>query len=217
MSLGPDGTPNGSYFFLGSPAASIIFPASNSKLDIRVSITILFWLYTYDNVAETTLQYKGLKIVVNHKNLTLTFPGRAKVVGLTGTLPQKGRTFVGVSYNKTTAEAKLWIDGKIVKSENIAVNFDSRLLTLGGKNFNGKITQLMLFNLTLTEEQIQGIKGRMRLPGETESCIYKIKKSLFSYFETYIILNQRCMHIRFQPFLPYHVISNKSSNVAGQA
>ncbi|XP_067048271.1 uncharacterized protein [Acropora muricata] len=105
-----------------------------------------------------------MKVVVNHKNLTLTFPGRAKVIGLTGTLPEKGWTFVGVSYNKTTAEAKLWIDGKIVKSENIAVNFDSRLLTLGGKNFNGKITQLMLFNLTLTEEQIQGIKGRMRLP-----------------------------------------------------
>ena len=188
MSLGPDGTQNGSYFFLGSPAASIIFPGSNSKLDIRVSITILFWLYTYDNVAETTLQYKGMKIVVNHKNLTLTFPGRAKVIGLTGTLAEKGWTFVGVSYNKTTAEAKLWIDGKIVKSENITVNFDSRLLTLGGNNFNGKITQLMLFNLTLTEEQIQGIKGRMRLPGETESCIYKIKMILFSYFETYIIL-----------------------------
>ena len=165
-------------------------------------------MYTYDNVAETTLQYKGMKIVVNHKNLTLTFPGRAKVIGLTGNLAEKGWTFVGVSYNQTTAEAKLWIDGKIVKSENITVNFDSRLLTLGGNNFTGKITQLMLFNLTLTEEQIQGIKGRMRLPGETESCIYKIKMILFSYFKTYIFFNQRCMHIRFQPFSPYDVISN---------
>ncbi|XP_015775415.1 PREDICTED: uncharacterized protein LOC107353594 [Acropora digitifera] len=40
----------------------------------------------------------------------------------------------------------------------------SQSLMLGGKGFKGKITQLMLFNLTLTKEQIQGIKGRIKLP-----------------------------------------------------
>ena len=154
------------------------------------------------------LQYKGMKLLVNNTKLTLTFPEHATSNGLTGILAGKGWKFVGVSYNKTTAEAKLWIDGKIVKSDKPTVNFGSQLLTLGGSNFKGKITQLMLFNLTLTEEQIQGMKVKMRLPGETESCIYKIKMILFSYFETYIILNQRCMHIRFQPFYPYDVISN---------
>ena len=117
-----------------------------------------------------------MKLVLNHGNLTLTFPGEpATSNGLTGILAEKGWKFVGVSYNKTTAEAKLWIDGKIVKSHKTAVNLDSQLLTLGGDNFKGKITQLMLFNLILTEEQIQGIKRRMSLPGETESCIYNIK------------------------------------------
>lgn len=162
LSLGPDGTQNGSYFFRGSPAGSINFTGSNSELDIAVSITILFWLYTYDNDPETTfLQYKGMKLVVNHKKLTLTFPASS---GLTEILAEKGWKFVGVSYNETTAEAKLWIDGKIAKSKELTVNFGSQLLTLGGNNFKGKITQLMLFNLTLTEEQIQGIKRRMRLP-----------------------------------------------------
>ncbi|KAK2547036.1 hypothetical protein P5673_033195 [Acropora cervicornis] len=165
LSLGPDGTQNGSYFFRGSPAGSINFTGINSKLDIGVSITILFWLYTYDNEPETTfLQYKGMKLVVNHEQLTLTFSEPATSNGLTGILAEKGWKFVGVSYNKTTAEAKLWIDGKIVKSDKPTVNFDSQLLTLGGDNFKGKITQLMLFNLSLTEEQIQGIKGKMRLP-----------------------------------------------------
>ena len=186
MSLGPGGTQNGSYFFRGSPAGSINFTGINSKLDIGVSITILFWLYTYDNDHKTTfLQYKGMKLVLNHGKLTLTFPEPATSSGLTGILAEKGWKFVGVSYNKTTGEAKLWIDGKIVKSHKPAVNLDSQLLTLGGDNFKGKITQLMLFNLILTEEQIQGIKRRMRLPGKTESCIYNIKLlSNVYYFES---------------------------------
>ena len=116
-----------------------------------------------------------MKLVLNHEKLTLTFPEPANLNGLTGTLAEKGWKFVGVSYNKATAEAKLWINGKIVKSVKATVSLSSQLLTLGGNDFKGKITQLMLFNLTLTEEQIQGIRRRMRLPGETESCIYKIK------------------------------------------
>ncbi|XP_015765774.1 PREDICTED: sushi, von Willebrand factor type A, EGF and pentraxin domain-containing protein 1-like isoform X2 [Acropora digitifera] len=168
LSLGPDGTQNGAFFFPGSPAGSITFSDINSELDIGVSITILFWLYTYDNNAEMTfLQYKGIKLVVNHTKLTLTLPEPSISNGLTGTLAEKGWTFVGVSYNKTTAEAKLWIDGNIVNPKNLAANFDSncvQTLTLGGDNFKGKITQLMVFNLTMTQEQIREIKGRMKLP-----------------------------------------------------
>ena len=194
LSLGPDGTKGGSYFFRDSPASSITFSGSNSKLDIGVSITVLCWLYNYDNNAETTfLQYKGMKLFVNHSKLKLTFPETSISNGLTGTLAEKGWTFVGVSYNKTTAEAKLWIDGKrIVTSKKPTVSFDSQLLKLGGNNFKGKITQLMLFNLTLTQEQIQGIKGRMKLPGETESCICKIK-ILSRYCEILFLIKDVCI------------------------
>ena len=183
LSLGPDGTQDGSYFFRGSQGSSINFSDSNSELDIGVSITILCWLYTYDDKTEMKfLEYKGMKLFVNRK---------------------KGWTFVGVSYNATPPEAKLWIDGNIVKSGKLRANFDpsgSQLLMLGGDDFKGKITQLMLFNLTLTQEQIQGIKGRMKLPGETESYIYKIKMILFRYFKTYCF--ERFTHIRLQPISP---------------
>ncbi|XP_067057279.1 uncharacterized protein [Acropora muricata] len=168
----PNGTGDGSYLFKGSQHSSITFSDSNSKLDIGVSITILCWLYTYRiNTAMKFLDYKGMKLFVNHKKLILTFHelSRSNSRGqfLTGTLAEKGWTFVGVSYNGTTAEAKLWIDGNMVNSGNITAHFvstDYQLLTLGGQNFEGKITQLMLFNLTLTQDQIQGIKGRMKLP-----------------------------------------------------
>ena len=82
------------------------------------------------------------------------------------------RTFVGVSYNETSAEAKLWIDGNKVNSTRLTTKLNSQgsqSLTLGGKAFKGKTTQLMLLSLTLIKEQIQGIKGTMKLPGETES------------------------------------------------
>ena len=193
LSLGPDGTKDGSYFFRGSQGSSIVFSDSNSKLDIGVSITIVFWLYNYDNAKTTFLQYKGVELVIEHTELKLTFPKLAISNGLTGPLAEKGWTFVGVSYNGTTAEGKLWIDGNIVNSKKLTANFiGSPLLTLGGNKFKGKITQLMLFNLTLTQEQLKGIKGRMKLPGETESYIYKIKMIVFRHFKTYIILNERC-------------------------
>ena len=92
---------------------------------------------------------------------------------LTGTLAEKalGWRFVGVSYNEVSAEAQLWIDGNKMNSTRLPADFifhGAHFLMLGGNNFTGKITQLMLFNSTLTKEQIQRIKGRIKLPGEKE-------------------------------------------------
>ena len=112
---------------------------------------------------------------------------------LTGILAEKGWTFVAVSYSTTSAEAQLWIDGNMVNSTRLGTKViwqDSQSLLLGGKGFKGKITQLMLFNLTLTQEQIQGIKRRISLPGETKSpSSLKRKMILFSCFKTYHSLN----------------------------
>ena len=163
LSLGPDGTPDGSYIFRGPHVNSITF--SDSKLDTGFPITIVCWLYNYDNNAKTEfLQYKGIHLSANHKELILSSTSNDQL--LTGTLAEKGWTFVGVSYNETAPEVKLWIDGNVVNSTTLTADFNgSQLLKLGGNNFKGKITQLMLFNLTLTQEQMQGIKGRMKLPG----------------------------------------------------
>ena len=181
LSLGPDGTRDGSYFFRGAQDSSITF--SNDNVDIRDSITILCWLYTYDNNAETTfLQYKNttLSLSVHGKTIVLK-NSNSNGESVTGALAEKGWTFVGVSYNETSAEAQLWIDGNNVNSTRLTTKLDSKVsqfLKLGGNNFAGKITQLMLFNLTLTQEQIRGIKGWIKLPGETESYILKIRMIL---------------------------------------
>ena len=194
LSLGPDGTKDGSYFFRGPGASSI---TTSSKFDIGVSMTILCWLYIYNNKDESNfLQYNDTALSVDGKTLTFRNPnlfGRS----LTGTLAAKGWAFVGVSYNETSAIAKLWIDGNIVNSTvlNSKVRGTStdttkgpESLTLGGNQFKGKITQLMLFNLTLTQEQIQGIKRRMKLPGEMQSYIFGIKMISLGCFKMCIIL-----------------------------
>ena len=92
---------------------------------------------------------------------------------LTGALAEKalGWRFVGVSYNEASAEAQWWIDGNKVNSTGLPADFifhGTHILMLGGNNFTGKISQLMLLNSTLTQEQIQGIKERIKLPGETD-------------------------------------------------
>ncbi|XP_067019718.1 uncharacterized protein [Acropora muricata] len=165
LSLGPDGTQNGSYFFQGSNDSVILFSAIN--LNILDSITILCWFYVFDNNVETVfLQYQDTKLSVNGTTLTLK-NSKLKELCLTGTLADKGWTLVGLSYNETSAEAQLWIDGHVANSRILTTKLDSKgypSLELGGNNFKGKITQLMLFNLTLTQEQVQEINGRMKLP-----------------------------------------------------
>ena len=190
LSLGPDGTYEGSYFFHGAGNSHIIF--SDINLDIRGSITISCWLYTYKNNFETVfLQYKNATLSVFDKTLYALNNANINGRSLTGTLAEKGWVFVGVSYNETSAEAHLWIDGDKVNTTGLLADFifhGSHFLKLGGNNFKGKITQLMLFKSALTQEQIQGIKGRMKLPGETEGYIFKTRFILFRYFEPYIIL-----------------------------
>ena len=183
LSLGPDGTQNGSYFFRGAGNSHIKF--SNINSDIRGSITILCWLYTYKNKFETVfLQYKNTTLSVFDKTLYVLKNGNLYGRSLTGTLAEKGWVFVGVSYNETSAKAHLWINGNKVNSTGLPADFifhDSHFLKLGGDSLTGKITQLMLFKSALTQEQIQGIKGRMKLPGETEGYIFKTRMILFRY------------------------------------
>ena len=199
LSLGPDGTQNGSYFFQGSNDSVILFSGIN--LNILDSITILCWFYVFDNKVETVfLQYQDTKLSVNGTTLTLK-NSKLKELCLTGTLADKGWTLVGLSYNETSAEAQLWIDGHVANSRILTTKLDSKgypSLKLGGNNFKGKITQLMLFNLTLTQEQVQEINGRMKLPGGTKSSMFKKNIFLKCYFRISDLLHTNLRHKIFE-------------------
>ena len=182
LAPGPDGKANGSYKFAGSLGSYINFPNSkDGALNVKHSITMLCWLF-YDKLGEGpifgyrgsasgTNSNKGVKLWMNKENISVIFkkqdnentPNLLHSIMLTG----KGWKFVGASYDRRSGEAKLWVDGDEVETKNIGG--DHRLATQGnvimGESLDIKITQMQVYNVALTQEQIQTIQKRTQIVG----------------------------------------------------
>ena len=82
--------------------------------------------------------------------------------------PEDGWKFVGASYDQANGDAKLWVDEKVVQTLNIGANLE--LATQGSvrmgtkigdaRYFKGRIAQMQVYNIALTQEQIKLIKDR---------------------------------------------------------
>ncbi|XP_078343345.1 uncharacterized protein LOC144629051 isoform X2 [Oculina patagonica] len=85
--------------------------------------------------------------------------------------PEDGWKFVGASYDHASGDAKLWIDGNVVQTLNIGANLqlgtqDSVRMgvRIGDRRyFKGRIAQMQVYNVSLTQQQIQLIKDRIQL------------------------------------------------------
>ena len=83
--------------------------------------------------------------------------------------PEDGWKFVGASYDQANGHAKLWVDGKVVQTLNIGANLQLatqgsvRMGVIIGDNryFKGRIAQMQVYNIALTQEQIKIIKDRI--------------------------------------------------------
>ena len=92
-----------------------------------------------------------------------------------------GWIFVGASYNRSSGEAKVWVDGNVVWLENVEKYFElstQNNVTMGarksnGSYFKGRITQMRMYNLALTQEQIKAIKEQLNHPGKNVSFLFK--------------------------------------------
>ena len=78
-----------------------------------------------------------------------------------------GWKFVGASYDRHSGKANLWVDGHEVKTKDIGTGHE--LATHGNvimaKGLEIKITQMYVYRLALTKEQIQTIQKRTQIPG----------------------------------------------------
>ena len=82
--------------------------------------------------------------------------------------PEDGWKFVGASYDQANGHAKLWVDEKAVQTLNIGANLQLatqgsvRMGVIIGDNryFKGRIAQMQVYNIALTQEQIKIIKDR---------------------------------------------------------
>ena len=66
-------------------------------------------------------------------------------------------TFVAITFNHTSGEAKLWVNAVVVKEITIKDNIElstQNQLKIGSSNFEGRITQLQIYNYPLTKKEI---------------------------------------------------------------
>ena len=183
MAPSPDGKANGSYEFYGTSNSYIEFPNSaGGALDVRYSMTMLCWLY-HGGQDGPIFDYGtrgkwGVHLWVYRGKLSVRYTKRddysfTNPANLSHTTLLGGWKFVGASYNHTSGKAKLWVDGAVVKATNIGENLDLATqdsIRMGVKEgddifFKGSIADMQVYNLPLTQEQVQAIKNRTQVAG----------------------------------------------------
>lgn len=180
LAAGPDGRVNGSYEFFGNANSYIQFDNSDGGvLDVRYSITILCWVY-YDGQDGPLFIYsplpsrdQGFYFGFRRTKLLVVLADRSySLFSITnaGALAG-GWKFVGTSYNRTTGEAKLWIDGVAVQTEAATAGKDLAtkdnvvmgVASIYGFYFKGRITQMRLYDIALSQEQVREIMSKSPL------------------------------------------------------
>ena len=157
-------------------------------LDVRYSMTIVCWMY-FDGkdgplfhygtswnsggvhfwVAEGDLFFRILRRADRSQTDFLKYPALTK-----------SWKFVGASYNQTSGEVKLWVDGN-VHTLNVGAGLELatqdrvRVGAIIGdqRYFKGRITQVQIYNRTLTQEEIQTIRNQVA--GKDGSFAYDIR------------------------------------------
>ena len=141
-------------------------------------MTILFWLhYTGQERVTGIVRYLKLRqslgmgiFVSEHTDLEARIVKRdlAKVYTLKAPFSAGNWTFVAITFNQTSGEAKLWINAAVANKttieEEIELNTQHHL-KIGGSRFKGRITQLRIYNYPLTKEKIREINETFTIPG----------------------------------------------------
>lgn len=187
LAPGRYGEDDGSFEFHGTPNSYIEIPnRAGGTLDVRHSITILCWIYYEKHEGD----YGGIFVYVNEPYSSVgvefkMYGGRVNPrfndrsytnlnFYLWGPLGQlkDGWHFVGTSYNGNTGDAILWIDGVMDEKKNkpevdLGTQPNVRIGSSGFEhngNFKGKITQMCVFDVALTQDQVQEIKAQYVKP-----------------------------------------------------
>lgn len=190
LAPGPNGVDDGSYEFSGTSNSYIEFPNSaGAALDLRYSITFLCWVYYNGQdgplfVYDTRQQYLyGLTMYAFGGAFVVVFEERnyqSQHALYSGGSLAGGWKFVGVSYDNISGEAKLWNDGVMETTDNIGPGFEQgtyHTVRMGvrnydGRYFRGRISQVRIYNVALTQEEILEIKGK--------NVIHKYETTFFS-------------------------------------
>ena len=108
--------------------------------------------------------FKG-KLYSRFRNRSYSSP----IFFLMNTPAAGGWKFVGATYERSSGEAKLWVNGVAVQTVNMGAGMDlgtqskawmGASVNEGLGFFKGKITKMRIYKVALTQEQIQEIQGK---------------------------------------------------------
>ncbi|KAK2570476.1 hypothetical protein P5673_005298, partial [Acropora cervicornis] len=173
---GPANEANGAYRFKGATDSFIQFPNTGGILDVKYSITLMCWVRPGGQDGPL-FNYKrqgawGVHIWIASNGRFFTritkFGSYAFLPGLSTDLPlQQGRWYhVAATYDSNTGVNSIYVDGVLTKTQNIGTGYristNDPAIRMGvkvgdGRLFNGAITQLGIYNVSLTGDQIRAV------------------------------------------------------------
>ena len=175
IAAGPDCKAGGSYQFTGQKNSYIEFP-NNGGLDVQHSITMLCWVYPENTdgpifnykitgspwAVHFWMHYGKLYGVISQRNYVMV-PGLTTFHDLT--LNQWH--YVGLTYSFITGIANLWLNDQRRVQRNIGAglslstqdNVRMGALDNDGRYFKGRITAMQIYDVALTEEQINAVEN----------------------------------------------------------
>ena len=183
LTAGPDGKAGGSYQFAGQNNSYIEFP-NNGSLDAQHSITMLCWVYP-ENMNGPIFNYKitggltsNLWVVhlwIHSGKLYAAFSRRDYALILPYLLVDQVLAlnqwhYAGVSYDRNTGIANLWLDGQQVLQRNLGARqalATQDIVRMGAikdddRYFKGRITAMQIYDVALTAHQINAVENAGR-------------------------------------------------------
>ena len=138
-------------------------------------MTILCWVY-HQGQDGPLFNYKasepdwGVHLWVVDGQLYVRFTRRdyTFTTYLLNTRLTGGWKFVGASFDRSSGEAKLWVNGEVVQTRNIGARLDLATqdkIRMGvkdgdGRYFKGRIAQMQVYNEALSQQQIKTLQQR---------------------------------------------------------
>ena len=176
FTTGPANECNGAYRFKGATDSFIQFPNTGGILDVKYSITLMCWVRPGGQDGPL-FNYKrqgawGVHIWIASNGRFFTritkFGSYAFLPGLSTDQPlQQGRWYhVAATYDSNTGVNSIYVDGVLTKTQNIGTGYristNDPAIRMGvkvgdGRLFNGAITQLGIYDVSLTGDQIRAV------------------------------------------------------------
>ena len=165
LAEGPDGNTDGSYQFSGKQKSYITF-SNDGIWNVKHSITMLCWLNTTAASGSVpflnynTVDYGDVQLKINDGFLVAQYKNNKQLTTNQRMAPHQWH-YVGLSYDHKTGIASLWVNGTMVKNKTTQADISlaaQQHIKVGEKSFEGRITAMQVYDVALTEEQINAVK-----------------------------------------------------------